>query len=387
MTKLRVTRVGTTVGTVDYISPEQARESNSADIRSDLYSLGCTWFHMLSGQPPFGAGGLAERILKHLEETPPDVAPVQSASVEGAVKILNKLLEKNPRDRYQTPDEVLHELTQLIAVVKPAKDTPLPRRVAAKSDSQIVAAATKCGPPRRKGKKTRHGNEDTLAEKIDGVETSLPARWLWLTAAMLSLVLLSAVALVVVLKWRSHPADNPPTPHDSDGQNVLIAQGNTGPKPPPNPEIKPEPVVKMALPSLVPPTSAPIDIAKLRERLDAAFPKQEPANTEPLLRIQRTVGGETTAFATLADALATTPLTLPVTVEIQDNGPLFWSTTGLGGRNVTVAPRKAIGRSSSGMWRKRCSASQLPSSLSGTAVCIWKTSTWWCSGRTSSRNR
>ena len=70
--EFRVTRDGTTVGTVDYISPEQARDSGTADIRSDLYSLGCTWHHLVAGKAPFAEGGLAERLHKHLNVDPPD---------------------------------------------------------------------------------------------------------------------------------------------------------------------------------------------------------------------------------------------------------------------------------------------------------------------------
>src|SRR5262249_62078073 len=69
----RVTRAGTTVGTVDYMSPEQARDSASADIRSDIYSLGCTFYHMMAGQPPFSEGGIGERVYKHIASNPPDI--------------------------------------------------------------------------------------------------------------------------------------------------------------------------------------------------------------------------------------------------------------------------------------------------------------------------
>src|SRR5207302_4255920 len=69
----RVTRDGTTVGTVDYMAPEQARDSSAADVRSDIYSLGCTLYQMLTGQPPFAEGGLGERVYKHLAVDPLDV--------------------------------------------------------------------------------------------------------------------------------------------------------------------------------------------------------------------------------------------------------------------------------------------------------------------------
>src|ERR1019366_9258734 len=63
----RLTRDKTTVGTVDYMSPGQARDSRSADIRSDIYSLGCTFYHMLAGQAPFARGTLPERIVHHMQ--------------------------------------------------------------------------------------------------------------------------------------------------------------------------------------------------------------------------------------------------------------------------------------------------------------------------------
>src|SRR5262245_12949337 len=69
----RITNKGMTVGTVDYISPEQAKNSRAADIRSDIYSLGCTYYHMLSGKAPFPQGSLAERIFQHIETDAPDI--------------------------------------------------------------------------------------------------------------------------------------------------------------------------------------------------------------------------------------------------------------------------------------------------------------------------
>ena len=60
-----VTREGATVGTFDYVAPEQARHSHSADIRSDIYSLGCTIYHMCSGQVPFPSPSLPEKLFAH----------------------------------------------------------------------------------------------------------------------------------------------------------------------------------------------------------------------------------------------------------------------------------------------------------------------------------
>lgn len=105
-----ITRAGTTVGTVDYMSPEQARDSKSADCRSDMYSLAATWYHMLAGKPPFPNGDLLNKITAHATQTPPDPRDVRPNIPESVVHIMHKMLEKKPARRYQTPAELIHDL-------------------------------------------------------------------------------------------------------------------------------------------------------------------------------------------------------------------------------------------------------------------------------------
>ncbi|MFO0876997.1 MAG: protein kinase [Gemmataceae bacterium] len=111
--EFRVTRAGTTVGTVDYMSPEQARDSALADIRSDIYSLGCTLYHMLAGQPPFSEGGIGERVYKHLACDPPDVREFNDRVPASLWTVLRRMLAKHPDDRFQTPTEVIESLRSI----------------------------------------------------------------------------------------------------------------------------------------------------------------------------------------------------------------------------------------------------------------------------------
>ena len=106
----RVTTEGTTVGTVDYMSPEQAHDSRAADIRSDLYSLGCTFYHMLAGHPPFPEGSLIERLTKHVRVEPQDIRQLNSEVPEDLAHVLDRMLRKQPEHRYQTPLELLRDL-------------------------------------------------------------------------------------------------------------------------------------------------------------------------------------------------------------------------------------------------------------------------------------
>ena len=105
-----ITRAGTTVGTVDYMSPEQARDSKSADCRSDIYSLGATWYHMLVGRPLFPKGDLLNKITAHATEAPPDPRDIRPNIPESVVQIMHRMLEKKSDRRYQTPTELLHDL-------------------------------------------------------------------------------------------------------------------------------------------------------------------------------------------------------------------------------------------------------------------------------------
>lgn len=105
-----ITRAGTTVGTVDYMSPEQSRDSKAADVRSDLYSLGCTWYYMLTGSAPFSEGSMTNKLRAHAETPLPDPRDKNSAVPEGVFAVLRRMTEKDPDRRYQTPSELIEDL-------------------------------------------------------------------------------------------------------------------------------------------------------------------------------------------------------------------------------------------------------------------------------------
>src|SRR5262245_25098399 len=98
-----LTSAGTVMGTADYIAPEQARDSRRADIRADIYSLGCTLYHLLSGQVPFPGGTAIDKILRHATERPRPLC--RSDLPAGLAAVLDRMMAKRPEDRYQTPAE------------------------------------------------------------------------------------------------------------------------------------------------------------------------------------------------------------------------------------------------------------------------------------------
>jgi tRNA A-37 threonylcarbamoyl transferase component Bud32 len=110
----QLTQSGIFVGSVFYASPEQAMGNRRLDTRSDIYSLGATLYHMLTGRPPFDGATAVAILAKHVHETlewPADVNPDLS---EGICRILAKMMAKDPRDRYQKPNELLVDLDLLV---------------------------------------------------------------------------------------------------------------------------------------------------------------------------------------------------------------------------------------------------------------------------------
>jgi serine/threonine-protein kinase len=101
-----LTQVGMMIGTPDYVAPEQIRDSRLADIRSDLYSLGCTFHHMLTGQAPFAAADSVAKMHLHQSAEPIPVEQLRPDVPSAVAAVVRQLMAKKPRDRYQDPGEV-----------------------------------------------------------------------------------------------------------------------------------------------------------------------------------------------------------------------------------------------------------------------------------------
>jgi WD40 repeat protein len=97
---------GVMMGTPDYMAPEQALDFHDTDIRSDIYSLGCTFYYLLSGQPPFPGGTLAQKLLRHQQTPPPPIEESRPDVPPRVRTVLSRLLAKEPKDRYQTPTDL-----------------------------------------------------------------------------------------------------------------------------------------------------------------------------------------------------------------------------------------------------------------------------------------
>jgi serine/threonine-protein kinase len=142
-----LTEEGQMMGTPDYIAPEQARNAHGVDIRADLYSLGCTLYYLLTGQPPFPEGSTIEKLLMHQLNEPRPLAELRSDVSPEVIALVKKLMAKKPSDRYQTPAEVAEALTTLaVSALAPAPPRLVPSAAAPEPSTNNSLALTEVAP-------------------------------------------------------------------------------------------------------------------------------------------------------------------------------------------------------------------------------------------------
>lgn len=108
----RLTQTGTTIGTPLYMSPEQV-EGRPLDIRSDIYSLGVTCYHLLAGRPPFEGDNAFAVALQHIQADPPPLQSFRPDLPEQVCALVHKMMAKRPEERFQTPAELLRAVVSL----------------------------------------------------------------------------------------------------------------------------------------------------------------------------------------------------------------------------------------------------------------------------------
>jgi serine/threonine protein kinase len=119
-----LTQTGSVMGTPDYIAPEQAADCHAADVRADLYSLGCTLYYLLTGRVPFPEGGVLDKLLAHAERPPQPLTVLRPDLPPEVVRVVERLMAKDPARRYQTPAEAAEALRR--AAEAPAEPAPAP---------------------------------------------------------------------------------------------------------------------------------------------------------------------------------------------------------------------------------------------------------------------
>lgn len=120
-----LTQGGSVIGTADYIAPEQLENPHGADIRADLYSLGCTFYFVLTGRVPFPGGSLISKLDKQRWQNPTAIESLRGDVPPAVIRVVAKLMEKKPANRFDTPGRLVEVLTALAK--HEYDDPPIPR--------------------------------------------------------------------------------------------------------------------------------------------------------------------------------------------------------------------------------------------------------------------
>jgi hypothetical protein len=136
-----LTQVGTVVGTPDYIAPEQIRDAHTADIRADLYSLGCTLYDLLAGQAPFPEGTVLQKVMAHLEQAPRPLSELRADVPAELAQVVERLMAKDPAQRYATPADVATALLPFTRPARPGRPEQRRRRLLAATAAGLLLAA------------------------------------------------------------------------------------------------------------------------------------------------------------------------------------------------------------------------------------------------------
>jgi eukaryotic-like serine/threonine-protein kinase len=273
-----LTHEGSVIGTPDYLAPEQAVDARAADIRADIYSLGCTLYCLLAGRPPFPGGSLAEKLLKHQQAEPdpveglcPDVPPALAA-------VVRRMMAKRPQDRYQIPRAAAEALAPFAG---PGAPPAAPARGGSARQEEDTATSpgtpTPGPPPPERPTRAWSGRK---------------------RCALLGGVCLVVVGLALAIPWgveqlnsRSRPAAAPqPAP---EGQQAVLPPGPEG-RPPAPPALPPSPKEKPPAPP------APKSGGGPEQGLGAEAAKLPPLPVGDPARLLKDLRGHTGAVLALA---------------------------------------------------------------------------------------
>ncbi len=160
----QLTQAGTSLGTSDYMAPEQAIDSIRADQRSDIYSLGCTLYALLCAEVMFPSSSETKRLLDHQTASPPPLRHKRADAPPQLEAIYQKMVAKKPEDRYQTMVEVLKALESLKAIV--GKITLGKKLAGVKLTPAKPTSASTISPKSPGGKGARFANDETGLSKL-----------------------------------------------------------------------------------------------------------------------------------------------------------------------------------------------------------------------------
>jgi formylglycine-generating enzyme required for sulfatase activity len=218
------------MGTVDYMAPEQAKDAKCADQRSDIYSLGCTLYRLLTGDNMFTGETLMQRVLAHMEQPPPSLCVKRPDVPQGVEAIFQRMVAKAPEQRFQNVQELVAALEACLAAADFPHDAAktLTRRLDTPRDENTLplaaAAQVTQVPQAADAEKTRQTNK-----LITVVASEKTKRWTLQIVGGLFATVIAPLVVAVLLKYFDRPdAPANPTATAEAGNQTQGASTNAG---------------------------------------------------------------------------------------------------------------------------------------------------------------
>lgn len=197
-----LTATGEIMGTVDYMSPEQAVDTRSVDGRADIYALGCTLHYLLTGNPPFSGDNLMQRLMAHRAQPIPSLRKTRPDVPVSLEDVFQGMLAKRPEDRVSTMSEVITLLEDCLLELRPDAQRPASsKRPPVRQAVEKVDELTELPSIRVRSNVDEDDFEESATERRSGVLIGFKA-----------LLLGTFLTLVVVIGWVIWDRFKPPEP-------------------------------------------------------------------------------------------------------------------------------------------------------------------------------
>ncbi len=224
---LKLTASGETIGTLEYMAPEQAR--GDSFMTSDVYSLGVMLYEMLTGHLPFQGNNQATLLYQHLHEDPPPLSKFNSNLPPEFDPIVRKAMAKDPAERYQTAGEIAHDLEEVARkhlFPGPAARPATPRAaVTPVPGAAVTPPPVEAVPPQ--------GGRPSFPALLQFLEPVLPFvrqwRWAFLSVAGVLVLVLGSLGVAGALRKQPTPTPAPPSPPTTTTR--AVAQITPSPQP------------------------------------------------------------------------------------------------------------------------------------------------------------
>ncbi len=165
------------LGTADYLAPEQALDSHAVDIRADIYSLGGTFYYCLTGHTPFAEGTVAQKLIWHQTRQPKPITTFRSDVPEALIAILNKMMAKDPDQRFPTPLAVAEALEPWTTTpIPPPPEAEMPQlSLAAMGSTAVLSSASETATVPASGSNSASGSGARKNWQVAVTTVSRPA--------------------------------------------------------------------------------------------------------------------------------------------------------------------------------------------------------------------